>query len=225
MSLELTILTLPFDPLLEGFSNERVRDFLHGRELVAAESFGFVHAGRPFWSVSLQHRRRRGAPVEAQSDPSASPKKPSSGEAKAAVRALLGELDEHQRALYDRLVTWRSVTAKAAGQASFMIAHNHVLLTLARRRPRTLAALAEVKGLGEKKIAAHGAAILEVLHGPRAERGAAPPGRTADDGPDRVAAGADPGHAAVSSDPRWIRVGRGSRVGPQRALSPGGYSS
>jgi hypothetical protein len=33
-SLEVTTLTLPFDPLLGGFPNERLRDYLHERELL-----------------------------------------------------------------------------------------------------------------------------------------------------------------------------------------------
>lgn len=44
--LETTILTLPFDPLIEGFANERVSDFSHDRELVSVDSFAsfaFTH--------------------------------------------------------------------------------------------------------------------------------------------------------------------------------------
>ena len=40
-------------PLLEGFPNERVRGFLHGRELVSVEAFPFTHAGRPHGSLCL----------------------------------------------------------------------------------------------------------------------------------------------------------------------------
>ena len=42
MRVEVTILTLAFDPLLEGFPNERVRDFLVDREILSVDTFSFV---------------------------------------------------------------------------------------------------------------------------------------------------------------------------------------
>ena len=46
MTIEVTTLTLAFDPLLEGFPNERLRDFAVGREILAVDSFSFVHGWR-----------------------------------------------------------------------------------------------------------------------------------------------------------------------------------
>ena len=45
MAIEVTTITLAFDPLLEGFPNERLRDYLADRELLSVESFPFEAYG------------------------------------------------------------------------------------------------------------------------------------------------------------------------------------
>ena len=142
MQLEVTVLTLPFDPLLEGFPNERVRGVLHGREMVSVEAFPFTHAGRPYWSLCLVHRRLQGleeADAAAAAEAAGSRPAPSGSSRdaqRAAIRELLAELDERERVLYDRLRAWRRGTAEAEGKASYMVCANALLLELVRRRQR-----------------------------------------------------------------------------------------
>ena len=59
---ELTVVTLPYDPLVQGFPVERLSDYLHGRDLISYDAFAFNHKGRPTWSLGLHSRRRLGAP-------------------------------------------------------------------------------------------------------------------------------------------------------------------
>ena len=82
------------DPLIEGFSNERLRDCLQGRELVRVETFAFLHAGRPYWSLTLVHRRHQGfAPEEPEARPTAQEKPTAAhGAEREALRGFLSEL-------------------------------------------------------------------------------------------------------------------------------------
>ena len=164
MTIEVTTLTLAFDPLLGGFPNERLRDFAVGREMLAVDSFSFVHGGIPYWSLCLTWRKLRGED-DLHAQPGHEDDQPENKASKDAFRELLSELDERERVAYDRLRAWRRETAHSAGQAPYMICNDRALLELVRRRPRTKAGLLEVKGIGEKKAAAYGEAILEVLHG------------------------------------------------------------
>ena len=151
MAVEVTVLTLAFDPLLEGFPNERLRDFLVGRELLSVDSFSFVQGGVPYWSLCITYRRLRGQDEPKNDDPKETVT-PDAKARKDAFRDLLSELDERERVAYDRLRGWRRETAHEQGLAPYMICNDRALLELVRRRPRTKAGLLEVKGIGEKKV-------------------------------------------------------------------------
>jgi len=67
-------------------------------------------------------------------------------------------------ALYaERLRAWRLATAREQQCAAFIVLHDATLQEICRRRPRTLAALRDVPGIGERKLALYGQAILAVL--------------------------------------------------------------
>jgi len=165
MTIEVTTITLAFDPLLEGFPNERLRDFLAGREILAVDSFSFERGGVPYWSLCITYRRLRGQGGEDEGGQAGPPRTEQATARKDAFRELLSELDERERVAYDRLRGWRRETAHAKGHAPYMVCNDRALLEIVRRRPRTKAGLLEVKGIGDKKVAAYGDAILEVLHG------------------------------------------------------------
>ena len=74
-------------------------------------------------------------------------------------------LDETERARYDRLLVWRRETSRRDGVPPYVLLNNRQTLELARRAPRSLEGLGQVKGVGKKRVARHGVAILETLHG------------------------------------------------------------
>ena len=204
MTIEATILTLAFDPLLEGFPNERLRDFLVDREILSVDSFSFVHGGIPYWSLCITYRKLRGQDESLDED-SDEKSTPVAKARKDAFRDLLSELDERERVAYDRLRGWRRERAHQEGHAPYMICNDRALLELVRRRPRTRAGLLEVKGIGEKKVAAYGDAILEVLHGQaiRSARREATPDSDQVAGSDDMADGDDGADTqAVAAQPR-----------------------
>ncbi len=65
--------------------------------------------------------------------------------------------------LYERLRELRARLAKEAGVPSYVVFPDRTLHELAARRPTTMAALAGVHGIGEKKLARYGALFLAVI--------------------------------------------------------------
>ena len=55
--------------------------------------------------------------------------------------------------------------ARAQGVPPYVIFHDSTLIALASRQPRSLEALAEIPGMGERKIERYGAAMLAILRG------------------------------------------------------------
>jgi ATP-dependent DNA helicase RecQ len=68
-----------------------------------------------------------------------------------------------EQALWDALRGKRRELAEEQGVAPYMIFHDATLMEMMAARPATLAALAEVSGVGARKLEAYGEAFLEVL--------------------------------------------------------------
>jgi len=65
--------------------------------------------------------------------------------------------------LLDRLKRWRLAEAQAQSVPAYVILHDSTLTELARRRPRSLAELASIPGIGARKLERYGAPLLEVV--------------------------------------------------------------
>ncbi|MFD4402614.1 DNA helicase RecQ [Nocardia sp. NPDC058499] len=73
------------------------------------------------------------------------------------------ELTDGDAALFDRLRQWRADTAKEQGVPAYVVFHDATLREIAARKPGGLAALGEVSGVGESKLARYGEQVLEVV--------------------------------------------------------------
>ena len=78
--------------------------------------------------------------------------------------AALG-LDPAAREVWDALRAWRLDEARRQELPPYVIFHDATLIEVARRRPATLAALAEIPGIGRSKLDRYGAALLAVAAG------------------------------------------------------------
>lgn len=78
------------------------------------------------------------------------------------------------QALFERLRTWRSETAKTHGVPAYVIFHDATLLELARACPRNEGALRTIPGIGTAKIEHYGAALLDICHVHASAEGLAP---------------------------------------------------
>jgi DNA helicase-2/ATP-dependent DNA helicase PcrA len=64
---------------------------------------------------------------------------------------------------FDVLREWRSERAKADEVPAYVVFHNTTLAEIAARRPRTLAELAAVPGVGPAKLERYGSDVLDAL--------------------------------------------------------------
>jgi ATP-dependent DNA helicase RecQ len=65
--------------------------------------------------------------------------------------------------LFERLRTMRKQVAAAAGVPPYVVFHDSTLQAIASVKPTTVAALIAIKGIGERKAARYGAAVLAVV--------------------------------------------------------------
>lgn len=66
--------------------------------------------------------------------------------------------------LVEQLKTWRDQTARREGVESYFVLHYDTLEAIARERPASLEALGDIKGMGPKKIAKYGHAIIAAVN-------------------------------------------------------------
>jgi len=156
---EARILTIGWDSAAGMFDDSVLRRYLADREVLRAEPQFFVHRGKPYWTVYLETTLLQGAEARTAGADGRQEQRA------AALDAVLSELDEVQRARYQRLLQWRRETAALEGVPPFVLCDNRQAVELARSAPATMQALAAVKGFGPKRVKKHGRQILEVLHG------------------------------------------------------------
>ncbi len=73
------------------------------------------------------------------------------------------DLDDQAQQRFDDLKAWRAEVAKEHGLPAYVIFQNATLAEMARQDPQDLDALAQISGVGAKKLEAYGTEILRVL--------------------------------------------------------------
>lgn len=82
---------------------------------------------------------------------------------RATGRAADTVADE-DRELFDRLRAWRKAEAAERGVPPYVVFNDATLKQIAAERPVSEDQLLQISGIGEKKLADYGEALLEVLH-------------------------------------------------------------
>ncbi|MFO0584282.1 MAG: ATP-dependent DNA helicase RecQ [Anaeromyxobacter sp.] len=82
-------------------------------------------------------------------------------EAGPETRDVQGDPDAAD--LFEALRAWRSTTARAKGVPAYVVFPDATLAAIAEARPRDLDALGEISGVGPKKLAEHGEAVLGLV--------------------------------------------------------------
>jgi ATP-dependent DNA helicase RecQ len=93
---------------------------------------------------------------------------------KKAKRASVAELPEPAQPLFERLRAWRADVARAQGVPAYIVFGDATLRGIAVTEPSTLAQLATVSGVGEKKLDAYGEAVLALVRGEQPQPDEAP---------------------------------------------------
>ncbi|MEO3807977.1 DNA helicase RecQ [Sphaerisporangium sp. B11E5] len=91
-------------------------------------------------------------------------------------RRAVAELPEHAVPVFERLRAWRAASAREQGVPAYVIFHDATLREIAAVAPTSLAALSEVNGVGEAKLAKYGEQILDLLAGKEASESPGSPG-------------------------------------------------
>ena len=83
--------------------------------------------------------------------------------ARAAKRAGGTELPDAARGLFEKLREWRAGVAREQGVPAYIVFGDATLRGIAVTKPGTLEELGTISGVGEKKLEAYGAGVLEVV--------------------------------------------------------------
>jgi ATP-dependent DNA helicase RecQ len=70
--------------------------------------------------------------------------------------------------LFERLREWRAAVARDHGVPAFVVFHDGTLRAIAQARPVEFDQLRRIPGIGEKKLASYGTALLEIVAAERA---------------------------------------------------------
>lgn len=142
-----------------AIDEEAVNGFLGSvriRRLVAS----LCGADEASWSVLVFYEETDSAP---EATP---PETEASSEAEAIAPAVEDDspamLPDDLR-LVDDLKSWRSARAASEGLPPYCVAQNRSLDEIARTRPRSSEALAQIKGLGPARIEKYGPDILSLV--------------------------------------------------------------
>jgi len=142
------VVTIPFDES-EGFDDDLVQGALEGREVVSVTDHFFVHGGRPWLCLVVQH-------TDGSKDGGGRRERHRS-------RDWAADLDDGQRQVFEALRAWRRERATADGIPVYIVATNRQLAEIVKRVPAGKSDLQEVPGLGREKVRAFGDQILEVV--------------------------------------------------------------
>jgi ATP-dependent DNA helicase RecQ len=81
------------------------------------------------------------------------------------------DLDADARLIWKALRAWRTAEARNKELPPYVIFHDATLIEVARRRPASLAALAQIPGIGRSKLERYGSAVIAVVGGSKARPG------------------------------------------------------
>jgi ATP-dependent DNA helicase RecQ len=87
---------------------------------------------------------------------------------RAAAGAAAPDLDPAAQTLWTALRAWRLDEARRQELPPYVIFHDATLIEVARRRPTSAQALADIPGIGRSKLERYGAALLAVVTKPDA---------------------------------------------------------
>jgi ATP-dependent DNA helicase RecQ len=79
------------------------------------------------------------------------------------TRGMPSGLGAADAELLGRLKAWRLQQSRDQGVPAYVVLHDSTLAEIARQRPRDLAALARVPGIGAKKLERYGAGLLDAI--------------------------------------------------------------
>ncbi|MCU0918533.1 MAG: HRDC domain-containing protein [Planctomycetes bacterium] len=140
------IVTLTFDERLAGFPEEPLRRAVTGAEVLEVSEHFYEYAGVPRLTLVLRLGEEAGRGIRRPGGPDP-----------------YQTLPDDRKGLYVELRKWRNERAEADGVPPFVILRNELIAEICRRVPRTVAAMREISGIGEKTCARYGTQIVGLM--------------------------------------------------------------
>jgi hypothetical protein len=166
------ILDLPFSPKKGGIDDESLQRLLHGHEVVRLREWLYVHEGAPHLVVSIGYRLAALPAPNPRPAPTADTRENHGSKPEPAWVKTTPEgrdpdwrsiLSEENMKLFETLRAWRTARARQDAVPPYVILTNIQLAEVANLRPRTLAALRAIPGVGESRIERFGKDVLAVV--------------------------------------------------------------
>ena len=135
------------------------------RQLIA---LGYLRTEGEFNTLALAESSRevlRGQVQLLLRVPAAPPKRSERSRTARGEKTPPLPLDDAARQRFDALKAWRAEVARAHNLPAFVVFHDATLAQMAREQPGSLDGLAEISGVGAKKLRDYGDDILRVLQG------------------------------------------------------------
>jgi ATP-dependent DNA helicase RecQ len=129
------------------------------RQLVALGFATVDHAAHGALKLTEASRPVLRGEVQVEMRPTVTRTRPARGAARAAV----ADLPPPDAGLFERLKTWRLAETRAQGVPAYVILHDSALAEIARRRPSDLRSLADIAGIGAKKLERYGPALVGIV--------------------------------------------------------------
>jgi ATP-dependent DNA helicase RecQ len=137
---------------------------LHGAGLIALDSAG--HGG---WNLTPEGRSvlKGAATFALRQDTLKAPPRAARGATTSAraISAAMAQAADADPGLFEALKRRRLELAKERGVPAYIVFGDKSLIDMAGRKPRTLAEMRQVHGMGEVKLAQYGQIFLEVVGG------------------------------------------------------------
>lgn len=138
-----------------------------GLMAVSADGHGGLEVTEASWSVLRGHQQvqlRRDAVARAEQPRRKRRSAATVGGGAARSRSVAAaQLNDDDRAVFERLRAWRADTGRAAGVPAYVVFSDATLVAIAQRRPASLSSLADVSGVGAKKLESYGEAVLRLV--------------------------------------------------------------
>ncbi len=164
---------------VEQYGHERLSTFGIGGDLAEAQwravlrqliALGYLQVEGEFSTLELTASARSVLRGEVQlflRQPTRSAGKTKRGHGESRGRSKRSQLsmDDEELARFEALKAWRAEIAREHNLPAYVVFHDATLAEMAKEVPDTLDALAEIGGVGAKKLEAYGREILRVLNG------------------------------------------------------------
>lgn len=137
------IITIPFNPITKCFHTDELKKFCLNKNVLKTEVEFFRDEKQAYWTAFIEYEtvlENTGNSTDTKG------------------------LTEAGKLCYERLREWRKETAEKEGIPPYVIARNSNLSEIIKKEIKTLEALKQIHGFGNKKVEKYGKDITDIIN-------------------------------------------------------------